>query len=152
MKNNNILKKIWNYCWNIYYKYEEIWNYIIVGGLTTLVSLLTYYISVLTILNPNNSLELQIANIISWILSVAFAYITNRIFVFKSKNKNIIKEASSFVSSRIITLLLDMLSMFLIVTILHINDKIGKIISQIVVMIGNYIISKLFVFKKGDYK
>ena len=150
MKNNNILKRLWNYCWNTYHKYEEIVNYLIVGGLTTLVSLVTYYVLVLTILNPNNPLELQIANIISWILSVAFAYITNRIFVFKSKNQNIVKEATSFVGSRIITLLLDMLTMFVIVTLLNINDKIGKIVSQIIVMIGNYIISKLFVFKKGE--
>ena len=58
------------------------------------------------------------------------------------------KEASSFVGSRVITLILDMLIMFIIVTLLHLNDKIGKILSQIVVIIGNYIISKLFVFKQ----
>ena len=101
-----------------------------------------------TFLNASNAIELQIANIISWIISVAFAYITNRVFVFKSKARNIMKEASSFVGSRVITLILDMLIMFIIVTLLHLNDKIGKIVSQIVVIIGNYIISKLFVFKQ----
>lgn len=149
-KNNNIIKKLWNGIWNIYHKNEEIWNYLIVGGLTTIVSLLSYYLCVLTILNPNNALELQIANIISWICAVTFAYFANRIYVFKSTNKNITKEAFNFVSSRILTLLLDMLSMFIIVSIFHINDKIGKIISQVLVMIGNYIISKLYVFKKGE--
>lgn len=144
----NLFKRFWDFGWDIYHKNEEIWNYLIVGFLTTLISLITYYISVSTFLNPNNAKELQIANIISWIISVAFAYITNRIFVFKSKEKNIKKEATSFVSSRIITLILDMLCMFIIVIILHLNDKIGKIISQIIVVIGNYIISKLFVFKK----
>ena len=147
-KKPNIIKRIWDFCWSIYHKNEEIWNYLIVGGLTTLVSLIVYYISVLTFLNPNNAIELQIANIISWIIAVIFAYFANRIFVFKSKEKNIKKEATSFIGSRILTLLLDMLTMFIIVTILHINDKIGKIISQILVIIGNYIISKLFVFKK----
>ena len=119
-----------------------------VGGLTTLVSLIVYYVCVCTFLNASNAIELQIANIISWIISVAFAYITNRVFVFKSKARNIMKEASSFVGSRVITLILDMLIMFIIVTLLHLNDKIGKIVSQIVVIIGNYIISKLFVFKQ----
>lgn len=144
----NILKRFWNWGWSIYHKNEEIWNYLIVGGLTTVVSLVTYYACVLTFLNPKHAIELQIANVISWIFAVAFAYFANRIFVFKSKEKNMLKEATSFVGSRIITLLLDMLTMFIIVTLLHMNDKIGKIVSQIIVTVGNYIISKLFVFKK----
>ena len=144
----NPLKRFWNWGWSIYHKNEEIWNYLIVGGLTTVVSLLTYYICVLTFLNPNNAIELQIANIISWIIAIAFAYITNRVFVFRSKEKNIKKEATSFVASRITTLLLEMLTMFILVTLLTFNDKISKIIAQIIVIVGNYIISKLFVFKK----
>ena len=146
----NPIKRFWNWGWSIYHKNEELWNYLIVGGLTTIVSLVTYYICVLTFLNPNNAIELQIANIISWILAVAFAYVTNRVFVFKSKSKNIKKEATSFVASRVITLLMDMLTMFLIVTVCHLNDKIGKIVAQVIVTIGNYIISKLFVFKKNN--
>lgn len=146
-KKPNFIKRFWNWGWSIYHKNEEIWNYLIVGGLTTLVSLIVYYICVKTFLDPSNNFELQCANIISWIISVAFAYVTNRIFVFKSKEKNIKKEATSFVASRISTLLLDMLTMFILVSTLHINDKIGKIISQVFVIIGNYIISKLFVFK-----
>ena len=135
-------------CLKVYKKNEEIINYLIVGGLTTLISLVVYYICVHTFLNPNNGFELQIANIISWIAGVSFAYVTNRIFVFKSKEKNILKECTSFVGSRIITLLLDMFIMFLFVTVFKIDDLIAKIISQIVVIVGNYIISKLFVFKK----
>ena len=146
-KKPNIIKKLWDFCWSIYHKNEEIWNYLIVGGLTTLVALIVYYTCVLTFLNPNNAIELQIANIISWIIAVLFAYFANRVYVFKSEEKNIKKEATSFIGSRIFTLLLDMLTMFIIVTVLHLNDKIGKIISQIIVMVGNYIISKLFVFK-----
>lgn len=134
---------------SLYKKYEEIINYLIVGGLTTVVSLVTYYLCVLTILNPKDALELQIANIISWIVSVSFAYITNRIFVFKSKSKNILKEIGSFVSARVITLILDMFIMFLLVTLMGINDKISKIIVQVVVIILNYVFSKLFVFKKS---
>ncbi len=148
-KKTNPIKKLWDWGWSIYHKNEEVWNYLIIGGFTTVVSLLTYYICVLTFLNPNKAFELQIANIISWIFAVAFAYVTNRLFVFKSKEKNIKKEATSFVASRITTLLLEMLTMFILVTVLTLNDKISKIISQIIVLIGNYIISKIFVFKKN---
>lgn len=134
----------------IYEKYKEIINYLIVGALTTLVSLIVYYGCVFTFLNPDNAIELQIANILSWIAGVIFAYFTNRKYVFESKNKNKIKEATKFVSSRITTLLLDMIIMWLGVTLLGFNDKIIKIISQILVIIGNYVLSKLFVFKKAD--
>ena len=104
----------------------------------------------MTFLDPTNKIELQIANIISWILAVTFAYFTNRIFVFKSKNNNKVKEAMSFVGSRVISLLMDMATMFIIVSVLHLNDKIGKLVSQVIVTIANYLLSKLFVFKKKD--
>lgn len=132
----------------LYKKYEEIVNYLIVGVLTTIVSLAIYYGLVFTILNPNNAIQLQIANIVSWIASVAFAFVTNRKYVFKSKNDKVVKEACSFVSSRVLTLLMDMGIMFLTVTVLKMNDKIAKLISQVVITIANYVFSKLFVFKK----
>lgn len=132
---------------NLYKKYKEIINYLIFGVLTTVVSLLTYYLLVFTILDPINPLELQIANIISWITCVTFAYITNRIYVFNSKNKNIFKELIKFYSSRLTTLFLDMLIMFIFVTKLEFNDKIIKIIVQIIIIILNYILSKIIVFK-----
>lgn len=131
----------------IYLKNKEIINYLIVGILTTIVSLLSYYLLVLTILNPNNALQLQIANITSWIIAVTFAYITNKKFVFNSKNNNILKEATKFCSSRLTTLFIDMLLMFILVSKLNFNDKIIKIIIQVIVTILNYIISKLIVFK-----
>ena len=125
----------------LYLKYKEIINYLIFGVLTTVVSLATYYICVYTFLNPDNSLQLQVANIVSWIAGVTFAYITNRKFVFES-------EAGKFVTSRIATLLTDMLIMFIGVTILKLNDKIIKLISQIIVIIANYLLSKMLVFRK----
>lgn len=131
----------------LYFKYKEIINYLIVGVLTTIVSLIVYYACVLTILNPENAIELQIANVLSWIISVAFAYITNRKFVFESKSEKILKEITSFVSSRVLTLLLDMLIMFIMVTLMGVNDKISKLFAQIVVIILNYVFSKIFVFK-----
>lgn len=132
---------------DLFNKYKEVIMYLIFGVLTTVVSLVTYYALTLTILNPNSALQLQLANIISWIVSVAFAYVTNRKFVFESKSEDIVKELSSFVGGRILTLLMDMAIMFIFVTVLHFNDKIFKIVSQVVVIVANYIISKLFVFK-----
>lgn len=131
-------------------KYQEIISYLIIGVLTTLVSLGVYYALVSTILDPNNQIELQIANITSWVISVIFAYITNRIIVFKSKNTNIIKEITKFTTSRLVTLILDMAIMFFGVSILKYNDKIIKLISQFLVIIGNYLISKLFVFQNKE--
>lgn len=131
---------------NIYKKYEEIINYLFIGGCTTLISLLVYYISVFTILDPNISWELQLANIISWIFGVTFAFITNRKVVFKSKNKKILNEAEKFLGARVITLLIDMFFMYITVTVLSLNDKIMKIISNVIIIILNYIFSKLFVF------
>lgn len=139
-----------DYIKKIYIKYKEIINYLIVGMLTTLVSLLTYYVCTTLFLDPQKPFELQIANIISWILSVTFAYFTNRKYVFESKNKNKIKEGFKFFSSRIATLLLDMFIMWLCVTVLLFNDKLIKIISQILIIISNYVLSKFLVFKKAD--
>ena len=138
----NLFKKI-------YKKYKELINYIFFGGLTTIISLIIYYLLVLTLLNPNNTFELQIANILSWIGGVTFAYVTNRKYVFDSKN-NKKKEASKFVLSRITTLVMDMLIMFIFVSIFHFNDKIIKIISQIIIIISNYLLSKYIVFKKDN--
>jgi len=127
---------------------RELISYILVGILITIVSFSSYYILSTYIFNPNNKIELQITNILSWIITVLFAYITNRIFVFKSKDKNILKEGFKFCSARISTLLIDMLLMFIFVSLLHFNDKLIKVLVQIVVVSTNYFISKLFVFKK----
>ena len=132
----------------LYHKYTEICNYLIVGGLTTVVSLAVYYGSVLTFLDPSRPVELQMANILSWICAVTFAYFTNRKFVFHSRNRNILKEAGSFYVSRLSTLLLEMAVMFIGVTVLGQNDKIVKLIDQVLVTVANYIISKLIVFRK----
>ncbi len=138
----------------LYIKYKEIINYLIFGILTTLVNLITKYILLFTILNPTNGFQLQIAIIISWIAGVLFAYFTNRKFVFESKNENKLKEFISFVIARIATLLLEMFIMWFFVTLLKLNSDlyvvIFTLVAQVAVVIGNYIFSKLFVFKKTD--
>ena len=80
----------------IYSDYKEKINYVIVGGFTTVVSLASYYLCVSTFLNPSNPVELQAANIISWICAVTFAFFTNRKYVFESANVNILNEALKF--------------------------------------------------------
>lgn len=131
----------------LYKKYREIVNYLIVGGLTTVVSLAVYYGCVLTVFDPKNPIQLQAANVISWIAAVTFAYYTNRKYVFESKTENKLQEAAKFYGSRITTLLMDMACMFLLVTALGISDKIAKLIVQVIVTVANYVLSKFIVFR-----
>lgn len=133
---------------NIYKKNKEVINYLIFGVLTTAINLITYFLLTITLLDVTNAIELQIANIIAWIIAVIFAYVTNRKYVFESKNKNKKKEITNFLMARVTTLLIDMVLMYFGVNIMKWNDKIMKIISQITVIVSNYILSKLFVFKK----
>ena len=136
----------------LYKKYEEVINYLIIGGLTTLVNLATKYLLLFTVLDAQNPTQLQIAVIISWIVACLFAYITNRIIVFKSKSKQIIKEFISFISARLLTLGLEMLILFVFITLLKLNSDlwviIWSVVAQIAVIVANYFFSKLFIFKK----
>ncbi len=125
----------------------EIIRYLIVGGLTTVVSLTVYYGCVLTVLDPDDPVQLQAANLISWIVAVTFAYVMNRIFVFRSSSENVFSEARAFYMARVGTLLMDMAIMFLGVTVLGFSDKIMKLVVQVVVTVANYVFSKLFVFR-----
>lgn len=134
----------------LYRQYKEMIWYVIVGGLTTVVSLVSYYLCVHFFLNPMNLLELQIANVISWICAVLFAYVANRKYVFESHETRKIYEFLKFTGARISTLIIDMLSMAMLVSILNINDKVAKIIVQFIVLILNYIFSKFFVFKSNN--
>mgnify|MGYP004526789791 FL=1 len=136
----------------IYLDYKEKINYVIVGGFTTVVSLASYYLCVLTVLNSSNPVELQAANIISWICAVTFAFFTNRKYVFESVNVNVLNEALKFVGARVTTLIVDMLCMAVFVSFFKLNDKISKILVQIIVFLLNYIFSKAFVFKQKIIK
>lgn len=138
-----------NKCLDIYKNHKEGFNYLIFGGLTTVLSLAVYYALTFTVLDANKIIELQLANILSWIVGFLFAYFTNRKYVFESKNERVGEEFFKFFLSRISTLILDMLIMFVFVTCLKFNDKIFKIVSQILVIVGNYILSKCLVFKNN---
>ena len=131
---------------NLYKKNKEIINYLIFGGLTTLVSILTYALFAKIFL-----INYLISNVLSWIIAVMFAFITNKLYVFESKskdNKNVVKEITNVFFFRIVSLIIEMIIMYVFVDLLSIDDLITKIIAQIIVILSNYIFSKVFVFKK----
>lgn len=144
------MKKIWN----LYKKYEEIINYLVVGGLTTIVAIGSKLLLLATILDQTNGLELQIAEVISWFLAVTFAYVTNRIFVFKSKTSGskCAREIFNFFKGRIATQLIQMFIMWFFVTLLKLDSNVWALVftlvCQVMQIVLNYVISKLLVFKK----
>jgi len=125
----------------IYKKYEEVINYLIFGVLSTVVS-----ISSFALFNKVFHIHYNICNILSWILAVSFAFITNKLYVFKSKETNILKDLIKFFTSRIATLVIEIIVMFIMVDLLKIDEMISKIIAQVIVIVLNYVFSKLFVF------
>ncbi len=127
-----------------YNKYKEILWYLFFGLLTTLVNIFSFY------LFDKINFDVYVANLLAWVLSVLFAFITNKIFVFESKSlkkKVFFKEMMSFFFFRIVSLGIDMLGMFICFDIFGIRKMISKIIVNVIVIVTNYIFSKLFVFK-----
>mgnify|MGYP004548457507 CR=1 FL=1 len=127
-----------------YKKNKEILLYLFFGGLTFLVSISSY-----AVFNIRIGWNALTANIVSWILAVAFAYTTNRIWVFESstdRGSNLIKEITCFVGGRIATLVIEELILFIFITELEMNSILVKIVAQVVVIVLNYVISK-FVFR-----
>lgn len=122
---------------------KHIITYLAFGIITTLVSWGSFWImrKYIPMLNEN------IANIISIILAVIVAYVTNRKYVFSSTEKNIVKEFVAFCSGRAVTMIFETITFWLFATILGINEMLVKVGVSIIVVILNYIISKIFVFK-----
>lgn len=121
---------------------KEIVLYVIFGILTTLVNIVAYFL-----FSKLLGINYLISNILAWFFSVLFAYVTNRIYVFESKNANILKEIVLFFSGRIFSGVLDTVLMFIFIDLFLINDFISKLIILVTVVILNYVISKLIVFK-----
>lgn len=137
----NILK-------DIYVKHKQIILYIILGICTTLVNIVTYFVCYEFLKVPNVS-----SNIISWILSVSFAYITNKILVFESKSvdfKDFLKELISFFACRVVTGVIDIIIMYICVDILMLQALSIKILSNILVIVLNFVASKLIIFRNGS--
>ena len=134
-------------------KYKSIILYIIFGGMTTVVdwsiSFLLYYLWGDAI--EATPILLHAANVIAWVAAVAFAYVTNRIWVFESKRHGflpILAEITAFAGGRVLTLLLQEAIMGVFCTWLGFNEYIFKVIAAVLVVILNYFISKLLVFRK----
>lgn len=131
----------------LYFHYKQLLRYIVVGGMTTAVSLASYYLCTIGFLNPQEPVQLMAANTISWICAVSFAYVANRKFVFESKSNDIMKEMLTFFGARVSTLLIEMICMTVMVNLLNWNDRISKFAVQFIVLALNYIFSKMFVFR-----
>lgn len=125
-------------------KYKEIILYLLMGVLSTIVNIVAFEAS-MRILH----IEALIANIIAWIVAVLFAYFTNRNFVFDKTGESPIREAAKFFTGRIGTLLMEEGLLWIMIYAMSIHSSIAKIIAQVFVVVANYIISKLFVFKKN---
>lgn len=131
-------------------KYEEILIYLIVGVMTTIVSWGAAYLGKL-ILDTDVSWQNTVNNTFSWVVGVLFAYPLNRRWVFKSTNPKIMKEFLGFATSRVSTLIMDIVIMWLTVNVLEMNYWIAKIfISSVIVTIANYVFSKVLIFKKKN--
>jgi len=130
-----------------YNKYREVLLYLFFGGCTTLVNIISFNLLRLV------HVEFNTSNVLAWLFAVIFAYVTNKIFVFESKTNNkkdTFKEASSFFGFRLLSLVMDLAFMNIAVMLLHLNEFWMKILSNIIVIIANYVFSKVFIFKKKD--
>ena len=131
----------------LYLNYKEIINYLVFGVLATIVNFVSYYIFARMI-----GIDEVVSSGLSWFVSVLFAYITNKLFVFDSQTetkKDLIKECISFFLARIASgILCDVGTFALLVKVFKINDIIAKIVTQVMVVIVNYIFSKFIIFKK----
>ncbi len=123
-------------------RFYEGLSYLFFGACTTGINILAFY------LLRKLSINIYISNGISWFIAVCFAYITNRLFVFHSKGK-VIKESFSFIFFRLLSLVFDMAFLFLFVDIIGIDEMISKVIVNILIIIINYVFSKIFIFRGG---
>lgn len=130
----------------LFLEYKEVINYLVFGCLTTVVNFVCYYLFAKVL-----GIEEVISSGLSWLFSVLFAYITNKIFVFESKTttiKEFIMEIISFFLARVLSgILCDVGTFAVMVKVIGINDVVAKLITQIMVVIVNYVLSKCIIFK-----
>ena len=129
-------------------KYKEMILYLIFGGLTTLINILIY-----ELFSKVFDVQYLVSNGIAWAVAVLFAFVTNRLYVFESKSKDakvIGRQFVSFIGARLFTGLLDMLLMYIFIDLIHWNDTVVKIGANVVVIVLNYVFSKLWIFRKAQ--
>ncbi|MCC0763401.1 GtrA family protein [Clostridioides sp. ES-S-0006-03] len=130
----------------IFKKHKETILYLFFGAFTTLVNIVSYLFFTRVI-----SFNFMVANALAWILAVLFAYVTNKFFVFESRRvelKFLFKEFLSFVSFRLISGIIEMVIMYLMIDLLFVNDIIVKVFTNVVVIVLNYLFSKMIIFRK----
>lgn len=140
------MKALFQYGWDLYKKHEEGLNYLIFGFLAFVLNYVLY-----NVFESLFHMHYLLATALSWVLTVVFAYWTNRTFVFKSKNagtSGLFKEFSSFIGARIATEVLELLLMYLMVDIAALDSRIAKLIGQTIVIVTNYFLSKWWIFKE----
>lgn len=134
-------------------KHREILVYLIVGVMTTVFAWAIRFLwNIVFYAGTAHPLPVQttILTIVEFIAGVSFAYPTNRKWVFRSTNPNILKEAAGFVSARLTTLAIQMLLNLAIINLLHVNFYVATVVIGIIVVILNYVFSKLLVFRKKN--
>lgn len=143
-----------------YKKNKEVLLYLFFGACTTLVGIIFYalpkrvmHFGMTELAGMALDMDVIAANIVSWICAVTFAYITNRIWVFENNAHGagaIAAECASFFAGRLLTLVIETILLNICTTAVGMNDLLAKVLVSIVTIILNYIISKLFVFKKKE--
>ena len=144
------MKKLWDFGWGLYRKHEEGINYLIFGFLAFVLNYILYFVFADAV-----AMHYMAATGLSWVLTVVFAYWTNRTFVFKSQNKEtkaVVTEFVSFIGARVATEVLELGLMYLMVDVMAVNDKISKLICQVIVILANYVLSKIWIFKDTTKK
>ena len=130
----------------LYREHIEGMRYLIFGALSTVINFFVFEICV-----KGLNFSTALSNIIAWVVAVIFAYLTNKLYVFDSKTsrlKELGKEIISFFSARIATLVIETVFLWIVIDKLGFNEILMKIVSNIIVIILNYIFSKVFIFKK----
>ena len=135
---------------DLFKKYQEIIIYVIVGGLTTVVNFVVFYLCKITI-GTNTVLRMNISNFIAWVIAVLFAFVANKLYVFNSKSLEktlVLNEFSGFVAARVFSLGAEVVIMNVGILMLMIPDMICKLFAQVVIVVMNYFFSKFIIFKK----
>lgn len=129
-------------------KYREVISYIFWGVMTTLVNYVVYFVCTKVF-----GIDYLIGNVVAWFLSVLFAFWVNKVYVFRSYEKDMktmIREFGSFVSARVFSGVLETGMLALFVETLHFNSDVVKIAASVLVVVINYVLSKLIIFKKHE--
>ena len=130
----------------LFERYKSFIAYAVFGVFTTVVNIVAYNLCYV-----HAGMSNTLSNVIAWVLAVTFAYLTNKVWVFDSKSWawNVLKrEVPAFVSCRLATGVMDLVIMYISVDVMHWNAMLMKLLSNILVILLNYIFSKLVIFKK----